>query len=591
MRTATLIFCLTIVLLGTAQAAPESPPIAGDWKVTFEDNFDGNTLDGAKWKVGHHWAGMNGVAKPHHDNMVVKDGALVFTWDKKDKPFHYGHQESVYGTGEVSTYERFHQRYGYWETRMKYDVHRGCWPAIWTMPAAKRPEYKGETQWTYLQFDVSDTKPVPGKVLLKLRVKQPAQGIVFDVYGCTSDDWNETGLTWNARPPHDALFLAHVRPTVPAEGWIEVDVTRYVTDQAAEDGVVSIALVDTYQVGAKLSLYSTEAGADKAPRLVLDEKELLPAHDGYVYARTPEQSYGAEPELKVLATYAYGSDTHTPGMEIDIHEPLGIWGPHRTQHAWHWDGYGKDHKSEHHAVKNTADQNEYRTFGLYWTQGKLEFYMDGELTHTHVGTEVGAVSSYLLLSAQVGGWDENGADLEKNFDPFLPKTLSVDYVKIWQGKKHNDEAYTPPVRPERVDIYSDSSTMEISVGQKKGCETKEVTTEAHEGTHSYEIAYDFDGWYGQAKFVMEGWSGRFPLRGYDAFQFAYKGAEGLELSTKLVHADGTVTELGKFEGSANWQVVEAKLPALKSDPQSIQFDISGAEKAKGMLYLDAIAAE
>jgi hypothetical protein len=86
-------------------------------------------------------------------------------------------------------------------------------------------------------------------------------------------------------------------------------------------------------------------------------------------------------------------------------------------------------------VTEIGDLNTWTTIGLYWTEGKLEFYVNGKNTWTYADARVCSAPSFLLLSGQTGGWDKNGDKFDVNFDPNLPKHMYFDYVKMWSGKK------------------------------------------------------------------------------------------------------------------------------------------------------------
>jgi len=124
-------------------------------------------------------------------------------------------------------------------------------------------------------------------------------------------------------------------------------------------------------------------------------------------------------------------------MEVDIFESIGIWGPQKTLHAIHWNGYGKDHQHIGHQVTELKglDQTKWTTVGLYWEEGKLEFYVNGTKTWTYTNPRVGSARAFLLLSAQTGGWGGNADMKETVFEPSLPRHMYVDYVKVWSGKK------------------------------------------------------------------------------------------------------------------------------------------------------------
>lgn len=441
--TASLLFLLPASLAIAQSAgpikAPATPPLVGTWTTTFEDNFEGLILDSTKWKVGQHWAGINGGAQPHPDNMSVENGKLRLKWDKKPTPFNFGaKKDRVYGTGEVTTYKRFSQQYGYLECRMRYDVLRTCWPAVWTMPANRPTENVNEMKWGYLKFDLAALPATARKAVLKLKIKSAPSGTYwFDIYRCLDDSWSQSKITWQNKPVFDAIFLAHVNPAPAVGQWAEVDVTKFVKQELAGDRKATFVVAEVLQQKWNTAFYSSEAAEADRPRLEIDGRNVLATEDSTVYAAKPDTNFGAESELAIFDGYGYISTTGGQGMEIDIMEALGVWGSGRLSHAVHWDGYGDDHKNIGHPVKDLPglDLSQWTTFGLYWEEGKLEFYVNGKNTWTHTSPRVCAVPSFILLSAQTGGWDKNSEQRETVFEPNLPKYMEVDYVKMWSGTK------------------------------------------------------------------------------------------------------------------------------------------------------------
>lgn len=443
----------------------------------------------------------------------------------------------------------------------------------------------------YLKVDLSGYQSSNvTTALLQLQITSADEGSFFDVYPCYDDSWSEANITWNNKPAFDAVFIDQVKPAV-LSGLVQIDVTDFVNEQLGGDKVASFVVAEQYQRETAVVFGSSECAVPgNRPSLLMDGNALIVLEDSYVNSADATVNYGNDTTLNAFDGWDYSNSTYTPGMEIDIHETLGIWGPNKTQHAWHWNGYAADHQSGHSPVETTEDQNEFRTFGVYWTKGKIEFYIDGQNTYTHIGAEVCAVPSYMIISGQLGGWDNNGTDLETCFDPYLPLHLDVDYVKVWAGAKTGDSTYVPPETPSSLAIYTDTSTLNISVVQEKDCVVEEIASDAHEGDHAYEMAYDFTGWYTQFKLVVDNWAGHFAMSGFNVFSFAHKGAEGLNISVMLVEpgTEGAVTELGPVAGSADWQVDSITFSPSVGNYQAIQFEIGGAGSAAGTLLLDDI---
>jgi beta-glucanase (GH16 family) len=119
-------------------------------------------------------------------------------------------------------------------------------------------------------------------------------------------------------------------------------------------------------------------------------------------------------------------DEGRDGTEIDIME----W-PYRdgrVQHALHWDGYGKDHKSKGHVSKNEALlDGKFHTFALAWSPEEYVFYVDGKETWRTRDGGVCQVPLYIKLSVEIGDW---AGDITK---ATLPDYFVVDYVRVYDA--------------------------------------------------------------------------------------------------------------------------------------------------------------
>jgi len=116
-------------------------------------------------------------------------------------------------------------------------------------------------------------------------------------------------------------------------------------------------------------------------------------------------------------------DEGRDGTEIDIMEKP--WLDDRINYALHWDGYGKQHKSEGKVVKVPGIMKGFHTYGLAWRPDQYVFYVDGkEMWRTKAGG-VCQVPLYIKLSDEVGNW---GGDIKK---AKLPDRFLVDYVRVY----------------------------------------------------------------------------------------------------------------------------------------------------------------
>lgn len=113
----------TILLLAVSvwlsgHAALADPPGTG-WRLSFEDNFDGDALDTGVWTI-HTGARRNAVNTA--DAIRVGGGNLTITTYTSEGR-HY--------TGFLSTNRSFLGTFGYWEARIKFQDAPGMWSAFW----------------------------------------------------------------------------------------------------------------------------------------------------------------------------------------------------------------------------------------------------------------------------------------------------------------------------------------------------------------------------------------------------------------------------------------------------------------------------
>ena len=116
-------------------------------------------------------------------------------------------------------------------------------------------------------------------------------------------------------------------------------------------------------------------------------------------------------------------DEGRDGTEIDIMEKP--WRDDRVQHALHWDGYGKEHKSEGKVATVSGVMEGWHTFALLWKSDEYVFYVDGKETWRTNAGGVCQVPLYIKLSDEIGDW---AGDIKK---ATLPDQFLVDYVRVY----------------------------------------------------------------------------------------------------------------------------------------------------------------
>ncbi len=111
------------------------------------------------------------------------------------------------------------------------------------------------------------------------------------------------------------------------------------------------------------------------------------------------------------------------GTEVDIMEKP--WRDGRLNHALHWDGYGKEHKSEGKVADVPGVMQGFHTYSLLWTPEEYVFYVDGRETCRTKAGGVCQAPLYIKLSDEVGDW---AGDIKT---AKLPDQFRVDYVRVY----------------------------------------------------------------------------------------------------------------------------------------------------------------
>jgi beta-glucanase (GH16 family) len=127
-----------IVIVCTMPLLASPPPGSGySWKIIFEDNFDGTSLNTSKWISQLPWTrDYKGDAYLRDENVTVSNGLLTITAKAET---YSGHS---FTSGAISTgYSKFRYKYGYAEARMKMPNARGSWTNFWMLSDGWPPEF------------------------------------------------------------------------------------------------------------------------------------------------------------------------------------------------------------------------------------------------------------------------------------------------------------------------------------------------------------------------------------------------------------------------------------------------------------------
>ncbi len=232
----------------TPAAIPEwlgkRPPVEGDWKLTFEDNFDGDTIDLQSWNIytSNFWDKRTHFTR---DNAIVSDGNLILRYEKKTG-FHNDDPDdrspvakTDFACGFADTYGKWTQRYGYFEARMKLPTCPGLWPAFWMMPdRGGDPDHSVNPQWKRasthsggMEFDIMEHLTAWGPYRFNVALhwdgyqKEHAAVGTSNIYVPTdAEGYFTIGLLWT---PGEAVFYGNGREVGRWESERICDVQSY----------------------------------------------------------------------------------------------------------------------------------------------------------------------------------------------------------------------------------------------------------------------------------------------------------------------------------------------------------------------------
>ena len=147
--------------------------------------------------------------------------------------------------------------------------------------------------------------------------------------------------------------------------------------------------------------------------------------------------------------------------EIDIVEAKGSNHQFAASDA-HWrdkntpTGQTGSHRNRQGVIPSSKfgtnnDTTEWHTYGVKWTEGKLEYFIDGEWHHTitefknsnSTGSPNGPFDQdfFLRLNLAIGGnyidspWDDPTSSVGAANGEGFPATMSVDYVRVYEVRK------------------------------------------------------------------------------------------------------------------------------------------------------------
>jgi beta-glucanase (GH16 family) len=236
-------------------------PGGGFYKCTFDDEFNGSTLDGTKWYPqttaisGFHSGAECFMYSP--DNIAVGGGVLSLTVRKEAAPFTCatptGGYTTQYTSGTVNTVGRFSQTYGRFEIRAKFPASTvaglqsslwmlstsneyGTWPTTGEIDIAEEYSRYPDRAIPYVHYSpVGGVDPNATNNYCLITANQfhtyvlqwttSTISITFDGRTCVNDNWNPAPPL--VKPaPFDQPFLIALTQALGVSGNAVNDATQ-----------------------------------------------------------------------------------------------------------------------------------------------------------------------------------------------------------------------------------------------------------------------------------------------------------------------------------------------------------------------------
>lgn len=196
------------------------------WKLTFEDNFDTQSIDESKWMNSFFWGKMllndryvlAGDKQYYTDNKNINiNQSVLQIITKKEKtsgrvwsPKHgFYNQDFDYTSGMLSTANSFRQQYGRFEAKIKIDAENPVYQAFWLKGENKEP------QIDIFKFNIKKS----GSMQVSAYNKGKAAGSRFGGAALAKDyfiytiDWTANSITWKI----NGIEVASTNNAIPQE--------------------------------------------------------------------------------------------------------------------------------------------------------------------------------------------------------------------------------------------------------------------------------------------------------------------------------------------------------------------------------------
>jgi hypothetical protein len=288
--------------------------------------------------------------------------------------------------------------------------------------------------WEHREFSVSAKWPKPGDTI-RCQFRFAGSVEPFEIGGLTLTflSEKELGALTSQRPR-----IQEFPPAPPGKRWnlvwgdefegTKVDETKWNIGEGKRNDVIRSRKAVSLDGQGHLVMSIFKEGSNIYDGWV-DTKGTFEHRFGYYTARIRLQTSTGHWSAFWLQTPTTPNvdGSGRDGSEMDIMEKPGL--SEVVNHAIHWDGYSKEHKSEGVRSVNPGITKGWHTFSLWWTDSMYVFYIDDyEVWRTDAGG-VCQVPAELRLtdeaSAKEGNWA--GSVLAAK----LPDAWYVDYVRVY----------------------------------------------------------------------------------------------------------------------------------------------------------------
>jgi Carbohydrate binding domain len=264
--------CLLLIppvsALDIAASTLPAPAEGMQWRQTFNEDFNGTTIDQSRWRGDYShlmWAG-NGAAPNDFSGITVADGTAMIRPKINYDDFSKSDRSMMHTGGFDKNDAKFAQRGGYFEARLKLPTNYhgegdGYWLSFWVLPLGKTdnshcitcPQEEIDIQESYMSFESQRYTTHFNVHDYKLNSKSVTYPI--PTAGDLTNSYHNYGLYWR------------------------LDGSKYGTVQAYFDGVAE---------GAPYTLNATTGYWNNPIYMIL---QVIACHDQITSRSSPREAY------------------------------------------------------------------------------------------------------------------------------------------------------------------------------------------------------------------------------------------------------------------------------------------------------------